>query len=54
MALKNLPENLDQYLNLVSAVRDSPKGYLRSSYDEEGDVLYIHFDETGHATDGDC
>ena len=43
MALKDMPENLEEYLKLVPAVKHSPKRYLWSSYDEEGDVLYIHF-----------
>ena len=53
MALKDLPENLDEYLKLVPAVKHSPKRYLWSSYDEEGDVLHIHFQKSGHATDSE-
>ena len=51
MALKNLPENLNEYLSLVPAVRHSPGGRLWSSYDEEGDVLYIRFEESVRVTD---
>ena len=53
MALKDMPGNLDEYLKLVPAVKHSPKRYLWSSYDEEGDVLYIHFQQSGHATDSE-
>ena len=53
MALKNLPENLNEYLSLVPAVRHSPGGRLWSSYDEEGDVLHIHFEEPVHVTDSE-
>ncbi|MCE2405321.1 MAG: DUF2283 domain-containing protein [Dehalococcoidia bacterium] len=49
MALKNLSD----YLSLVPAVRHSPPGRLWSSYDEEGDVLYVHFQELGQATDSE-
>ncbi len=43
MALKNPTENLSDFLNLLPAVRRSPNGRLQASYDEEGDVLYVHF-----------
>ena len=43
MALKDPTENLNAYLTLFPAVRHSPKGRLQASYDEEGDVLYVHF-----------
>jgi uncharacterized protein YuzE len=46
-------KNLNEYLNLVPAVRHSPWGYLWSSYDEEGDVLYINFKKPSHATDSE-
>lgn len=49
MALKNLNE----YLSLVPAVQYSSAGRLWSSYDEEGDVLYIHFQESGQVTDSE-
>ena len=39
----NLAENLDDFLTLLPAVRHSPMGRLRASYDEEADVLYVHF-----------
>ncbi len=43
MALMNPTENLSDFLNLLPAVRHSPNGHLQTSYDEEGDVLYVHF-----------
>ena len=43
MTLKDPTENLNAYLSLLPAVRHSPNGRLQASYDEEGDVLYIHF-----------
>jgi uncharacterized protein YuzE len=42
-----------EYIKLVSAVRQSPQGYLWSSYDAEADVLYINFKKPSHATDGE-
>ncbi len=53
MALKDLPENLSEYLNLASVVRHSPNGRLWATYDEVGDVLYVHFNEPGQATDSE-
>ena len=53
MALRNLPDDLSGYLNLASVVRHSPNGRLWASYDEEGDVLYVHFNEPGRATDSE-
>ena len=43
MALMNPTENLSDFLSLLPAVRHSPKKRLQASYDEEGDVLYVHF-----------
>jgi uncharacterized protein YuzE len=42
-----------EYIKLVSAVRQSPQGYLWSSYDAEVDVLYINFKKPSHATDSE-
>jgi hypothetical protein len=47
MALTNLKE----YLSLIPTVRHSPGSRLWFRYDEEGDVLYIHFREPHAATD---
>ena len=49
MALKNMHE----YLNLIPAVRRSPRNCLWSSYYEQGDVLYISFDKPRPATDSE-
>lgn len=46
-------ENLLDYLTLIPAARQSPGGCLWSSYDEEGDVLYVHFGPPGAATDSE-
>lgn len=44
---------IEQYVELISAVRFSPQRYLWSSYDEEADVLYVNFKKPSHATDSD-
>ena len=49
MALKSLNE----YLSLVPEVAGLPDNPSWSSYDKEGDVLYIHFRESGPATDSE-
>ena len=50
----NLPDNLNGYLSLLPVVRHSPMGRLQASYDEEGDVLYVHFGRQPRpATDSD-
>lgn len=53
MALMDLSENLSAFLNLAPAVRHSPNGRLQASYDEEGDVLYVHFGNPRAATDNE-
>ena len=45
--------NIQEYVDLASAVRHSPHGYLWSSYDSEADVLYINFKKPSHATDSE-
>ncbi len=44
---------IQEYLKLVPALRQSPQGYLWSSYDREADVLYINFKKPSHATDSE-
>ena len=44
---------IDQYLRIIPSVSSSPQGYLWSSYDAEGDVLYINFKKPSHATDSE-
>ena len=46
-------DNLNQYLTLIPVIRQSPGGSLWSSYDEEGDVLYVNFRPSGAATDSE-
>jgi uncharacterized protein YuzE len=44
---------IQEYLNIIPAVRHAPKGFLWSSYDPEADVLYINFKKPSHATDSE-
>ena len=44
---------IQNYLNLIPTIQQSPKGYLWSSYDSEADVLYINFKKPSHATDSE-
>jgi uncharacterized protein YuzE len=45
--------DIQNYLDLIPAVKQAPKKYLWSSYDAEADVLYINFKKPGHATDSE-
>jgi len=45
--------NIQDYLKLVPAVKDSPQHYLWLSYDEEADTLYVNFKKPSHATDSE-
>ena len=45
--------DIQDYLKLVPAVKDSPQHYLWLSYDEEADTLYINFKKPSHATDSE-
>ena len=45
--------NVQHYLKLVPAVKQSPTGYLSCSYDAEADTLYINFKKPSHATDSE-
>jgi len=36
-------ENIQEYLNLIPAVKRSPERVLWLSYDQEADTLYINF-----------
>ena len=45
--------DIKEYLKLVPALRQSPEGYLWSSYDLEADTLYINFKKPSHATDSE-
>ena len=44
---------VDEYVRMIPAVRDAPKGYLWSSYDAEADVLYVNFKKPSHADDSE-
>ena len=44
---------IQNYLDLIPAVKRSPYQYLWSSYDAEADVLYINFKKPSHATDSE-
>ena len=44
---------IEEFLSLLPAVRHSPGSFLWSSYDSEGDVLYINFKKPSHATDSE-
>ncbi|MCD6264609.1 MAG: DUF2283 domain-containing protein [Deltaproteobacteria bacterium] len=37
----------------MPTVKQSPKGYLWSSYDSEADVLSVNFKKPSHATDSE-
>lgn len=45
--------DIKEYLKLVPALRQSPEGYLWSSYDVDADTLYINFKKPSHATDSE-
>jgi uncharacterized protein YuzE len=45
--------NAEDFLKLVPMVRQTPGGCLWSSYDQEGDVLYVNFKKPSHATDSE-
>jgi uncharacterized protein YuzE len=45
--------DIREYLKLVPVVKQTPQGYLWSSYDREADVLYINFKKPSHATDSE-
>jgi len=45
--------DVQEYLKLVPAVKNSPHGYIWFSYDDEADTLYINFKKPSHATDSE-
>ena len=47
------PINIDQYLSIIPTLLQCQDGSIRLSYDEEADVLYIHFRKSGPATDNE-
>jgi uncharacterized protein YuzE len=42
---------VDDYIKLIPAVKDSPQNTLWLTFDEEADVLYINFKRPSVATD---
>lgn len=44
---------IQNYLDLIPTVKQTPYQYLWSSYDAEADVLYINFKKPSHATDSE-
>src|SRR3989338_3799057 len=46
-------DRLNDFLKDYPSVRHSPGSFLWSSYDSEGDVLYINFKKPSHATDSE-
>lgn len=45
--------NVEEYLRLLPALKESPSKFLWSSYDAEADTLYVNFKKPSHATDSD-
>ena len=45
--------NVADYMSLASVVRQTPHGFLWSTYDAEADTLYINFKRPSHATDSE-
>jgi hypothetical protein len=45
--------NIEEYLKLVPALRQSPSHLLWSSYDPEADTLYINFKKPSQATESE-
>ena len=45
--------NLNHYLAIIPELRQTPNRRHRSSYYEQGDVLYISFDKPRPATDSE-
>ncbi|MBK8575626.1 MAG: DUF2283 domain-containing protein [Elusimicrobia bacterium] len=44
---------MQEYMDMIPAVKHSPQKFLWSSYDKEADVLYINFKKPSHATDSE-
>ena len=45
--------DIESYLRLVPAIKQSPNGLLWMSYDAEADTLYVNFKKPAHATDSE-
>lgn len=44
---------IQNYLNLLSNVRQSPEGSVWLTYDREADTLYVNYKKPSHATDSE-
>lgn len=44
---------LKDYMDMIPAVKHSPRKFLWSSYDPEADTLYVNFKKPSHATDAE-
>jgi uncharacterized protein YuzE len=51
--MESINTQIQDYLNLIPVVKQSPQFYLWSSYDTQADVLYINFKKPSHATDSE-
>jgi len=45
--------NIQEYLKLVPAMKNSPQHSLWLSYEPEADTLYVNFKKPSHATDSE-
>jgi uncharacterized protein YuzE len=45
--------NIEEYLRLLPTLQKSPSHLLWSSYDAEGDTLYINFRKPSNASDSE-
>jgi len=45
--------DIQSYLKLIPAVKNSPSQSIWLSYDQKADVLYINFKKPSHATDSE-
>ena len=44
---------IQNYLDLIPAVKKTPYQYFWSSYDADADVLYVNFKKPSHSTDSE-
>lgn len=45
--------DIGKLLMLIPALKESPQGVLRLSYDQVADTLYVNFKKPSHATDSE-
>lgn len=45
--------DVEEYLKLLPAVKQSPQDYIWLSYDEAADTLYINFKKPSYATESE-